>query len=193
MSQLSKLSRDTSSFATDVSPAITIRPSKSFDARHVYNSCKVYRLFTEYKQCDVSGKKVAETPIAVISTASEVACLSGLYATFSMTIPRSVQAITARTMESQEFSPHVVMQGEYNISAHHNNIAVCEVKHFGNTVYKRIAQSYNCVYTAEAYSVDEVIKKTHIQTFLPFGIDKTQDVITYITSVLVINTIYNKL
>ena len=66
-------------------------------------------------------------------------------------------------------------------------------KHFGNTVYKRIAQSYNCVYTAEAYSVDEVIKKTHIQTFLPFGIDKTQDVITYITSVLVINTIYNKL
>ena len=66
-------------------------------------------------------------------------------------------------------------------------------KHFGNTVYKRIAQSYNCVYTAEAYSVDEVIKKTHIQTFLPFGIDKAQDVITYITSVLVINTIYNKL
>ena len=48
--------------------------------------------------------------MAVISTASEVACLSGLYATFSMTIPRSVQAITARTIDSQEFSPHVVMQ-----------------------------------------------------------------------------------
>ena len=50
-----------------------------------------------------------DTPIAVISTARDPVPLSGLYASLSMMIPRSVQATIATSRASQPFIPTYIV------------------------------------------------------------------------------------
>ena len=90
----------------------------------------------------------------MISTARlEDALRSGLYATFSITTPRTVQNITESPTARTGDIPPLVTAVSITYAPTMINVTMGKIKHFGDTIHHRISKCDDRIDAAQAYSI----------------------------------------